>query len=77
MTVTQLRKNIYQILKKIAESGQDIIIESKGRRFRISSMDNCGKLEKLSKKPKRKAFIGNSDEIVEMDWSSEWNQDSI
>jgi transcriptional regulatory protein LevR len=73
MTVTHLRRNIYRILDSIIATGKSITIERKGKTIIIACVEGSGKIEKLKVKPVRKAYIGDSDELVDMDWSEEWN----
>lgn len=73
MTVTHLRRNIYKILDLILETGKSVTIERKGKTILIACVDGSSKIEKLKEKPPRKAYIGDSDELVDMDWSGEWD----
>ena len=75
MNVTTLRKNIYRIVDRILETGKPEIIERKGRRIQLLPLDDTDKLSRLAGKKRRKAYVGNSDEIIGMDWSREWQDE--
>jgi hypothetical protein len=77
MTPTELRKNIYKILDTIAETGKAVEIERKGKVFKIICESTPSKLDKLRRKKHPKAYKGNSDEIITMDWSKEWRAGPI
>lgn len=71
MTVTpsQLRKNFYQLLDHVLETGQPLEIERKGRKLRIVSVEPVSRLARL---PKRKCINGDPEKLVSIDWSGEW-----
>jgi PHD/YefM family antitoxin component YafN of YafNO toxin-antitoxin module len=77
MKPTELRKNIYKILDRIAETGKPVQIERNGEVFKIICESKKGKLDRLKQKNHPKAFIGNSDEILSMDWTAEWKPKHI
>lgn len=72
MTASQLRQNIYQLLDQVLETGVPLEIERKGRTLRIVPEAPRSKLDNLKR---RDCFIGDPDDIVEIDWSKEWNPD--
>lgn len=77
MKPTELRRNIYKILDTIAETGRAVEIERNGEIFKIIHEPKKGKLDRLREKKYPKAFIGNSDDILSMDWEGEWNPKHI
>jgi hypothetical protein len=77
VTPTELRKNIYRVLDRVAETGNPETIERNGLVFRIICESPGKKLEKLIGKNHPKAYRGNSDEIITMDWSKEWKPGRI
>jgi PHD/YefM family antitoxin component YafN of YafNO toxin-antitoxin module len=77
MTPTELRKNIYRVLDPIAETGKPVEIMRKGQTFKIICESSESKIERLKLKTHPKAYKGNSDEVVSMDWSAEWNPEHI
>lgn len=69
LTASSLRKNIYRILDKISETGIPVEIERKGKRLKIIAN---GEVQKLSNLKKRDIFKGSPEELIHIDWSSEW-----
>ncbi|MCF8243204.1 MAG: type II toxin-antitoxin system Phd/YefM family antitoxin [Melioribacteraceae bacterium] len=69
LTASVLRQNIYKILDKVLETGKPVIINRKGKKLKIVSVDEVDKLSNLGK---RKALKGDPEEIVHLDWSGEW-----
>ena len=69
LTASSLRKNIYRILDKISETGIPVEIERKGRKLKIIA---SGEVQKLSSLKKRDIFNGLPEELIHIDWSSEW-----
>jgi len=70
ITASRLRENIYRILDGVAESGVPVEIVRKGVVLRIVPEIKRSKLARLKK---RRAFEGDSNEIVDINWLSEWN----
>lgn len=77
MKATQLRKDIYNILDQVIETGQPISIERKGKTLKLMVDEPFDKIAKLAGKKKAKAFVGDSDDIITMDWSNEWKPKHI
>lgn len=75
MNATELRRNIYRILDRILETGRPEVIERKGKKIQMTPVDGNDKLARLSTKRRVKAYVGNSDEVINMDWSSEWHDE--
>ncbi|MHC4470775.1 MAG: type II toxin-antitoxin system Phd/YefM family antitoxin [Planctomycetota bacterium] len=69
LTASSLRQDIYRVLDQILETGVPVDIERKGRLLRIAPVDPPKKLTKLKK---RRYLKGDPEEIVHLDWSSEW-----
>lgn len=69
ITASRLREDIYKILDQAIESGQPVEITRKGTVLHIVPEKRTSKLDNLRV---RTVFIGDSDEIASMDWSSEW-----
>lgn len=66
---TQLRENVYRLLDEALETGKPIEIHRRGRTLRIVPDQPASRLTRLKKRP---TYRGEPDEIVHMDWSSEW-----
>jgi hypothetical protein len=71
VTASKLRENIYTILDQALETGVPVEVIRKGKILRIVPEV---KPDKLSRLKKRKCIIGDPDDIVHMDWLSEWTE---
>lgn len=73
VTASKLRANIYRMLDQVLETGQPLEIERNGKTLVISPKEEQSIWDRL---PRREGFIvGDPDELIHMDWSSEWNPD--
>ncbi|CAN5693348.1 hypothetical protein BH18ACT7_BH18ACT7_20410 [soil metagenome] len=73
VTASELRRNVYRLLDQVLETGEELEVERKGRRIRISAVPERSKLDNLAPHPGY--IIGDPDDLVHMDWSSEWKLD--
>lgn len=73
LTASSLRADVYKILDRVLETGQPAEIERNGKRLQIVAVEPVDPLNSLEKRPN--AIIGDPDELIHMDWSSEWNPD--
>jgi len=71
VTASKLRENVYKILDEAIETGVPVEIVRKGVVLRIVPEKPRSKLDGLKK---RSAFVGDPDDIIGMDWSSEWTE---
>ncbi len=69
ISASRLRQDIYRILDRILATGEPVEIERKGKKLRIVPADQPGRLERM---PRRDYLKVDPEEIVEIDWSSEW-----
>lgn len=75
LTASKLRANIYRLLDEVLETGKPLEIDRKGRLLVISPKEER-QGSKLDRLPRREGFIvGDPDELIHIDWSSEWNPD--
>jgi antitoxin (DNA-binding transcriptional repressor) of toxin-antitoxin stability system len=73
VTASQLRANVYRLLDEVLESGRPLEIERKGKILVIAPQETRTLWDRL---PRREgAIIGDPDELIHIDWSSEWNPD--
>jgi hypothetical protein len=73
VTASQLRANVYRLLDEVLESGRPLEIERKGKILVIAPKETRILWDRL---PRREGFIvGDPDELIHIDWSSEWNPD--
>jgi hypothetical protein len=71
ITASKLRENVYRILDEVIETGVPVEVVRKGIVVRIVSEKPVSKLARLKK---RNLFVGDSDDIIGMDWSKEWTE---
>lgn len=72
-TASKLRANIYRMLDEVLETGQPLEIERNGKVLVIAPKEERSIWDRL---PRREGFIvGDPDELIHVDWSSEWNPD--
>jgi hypothetical protein len=72
-TASKLRANIYRMLDEVLETGQPLEIERNGKTLVIAPKEEQSIWDRL---PRREGFIvGDPDELIHVDWSSEWNPD--
>ena len=64
------QKDIFRLLDKVLKTGTPIVLERKGRRLLISPAEKHRDLDRLEEHPE--FFNGNPDDLVHIDWSSEW-----
>jgi len=69
ITGTKLRENVYRVLDEALETGKPLEIRRKGRTLHLVPDSNGLRLDRLRKRP---TLCGQPDEIIHMDWSSEW-----
>jgi hypothetical protein len=70
LTASKLRENVYRILDQVLETGVPVEIERRGRMLRIVAVEPPGRLANL--KPNPDFVIGDPEDLVHIDWSSEW-----
>lgn len=71
MTLTELRADLYNAVDHVLETGEPLEIERKGRKLLIVPTPVEDKFASLIKR--ESSIIGDPEDIVHMDWSSEWN----
>jgi hypothetical protein len=73
ITASKLRANVYRLLDEVIETGQPLEIERNGKILVIAPKEEGSIWDRL---PRREgAIVGDPDELIHMDWSSEWNPD--
>ncbi|MEQ1500575.1 MAG: type II toxin-antitoxin system Phd/YefM family antitoxin [Myxococcota bacterium] len=70
MKASELRADIYRVLDRVLETGIPVEIERNGRVLRIVAEPLGSRLDRLVPHPD--AVVGDLDELVHLDWSSEW-----
>lgn len=81
-TPTELRRNIYQIIDDVIETGEPVEIRAKQASLKLVStqkrkIKNKKSIWESLKGPKRNIVVGDSEDLVHIDWSKEWNPGSF
>ena len=71
ITASKLRENIYRVLDEAIETGVPIEVVRKGAVLRIVPEKRPSQLANLKK---RAGFEGDPDDIIGMDWSTDWSE---
>lgn len=71
ISASKLRANVYRLLDDVLETGQPLEIERNGKTLVIVPKEEQSIWDRL---PRCEGFIvGDPDELIHIDWSSEWN----
>lgn len=73
ITPTQLRKNLYNLLDEVLETGIPLEINRGGKRLRITPVEKVNKLQQLKKRTG--VIVGDSNDLVDISWEGEINLD--
>jgi len=71
LTASKLRENVYGILDQVLATGTPVEVVRKGKVLKIVPETPAPKLARLKR---RKAFKGDVDQILRMDWLKEWSE---
>lgn len=84
LTLTTLRKNLFQVADQVLATGEPVIIERHGRRLALVAEPVAPevppkKLRSLDNLPRRNAIVGDSSDLAEFKvWDiSEWREPEI
>ena len=69
---TQLRNSLYKLLDQVLETGEALEVVRKGRRLRVVPATAPGGLSLDVLEPHPDAIVGDADDLIDVDWSSEW-----
>lgn len=75
VTASQLRADVYRILDEVLDTGVPAEITRNGRTLRIvpdPPSDRLPKNKLDNVVPRPDAIIGDPDDLIHIDWSSEW-----
>lgn len=76
ITASKLRADVYRLLDEVLETGEPLEIERNGKLLVVTPEAPAEKGSRLDRLPRREgAIIGDPDELIHIDWSSEWNPD--
>ncbi len=65
-----IQNDIFQLLDKVIKTGVPVEIERKGKRLLISPAEKRRDLDSLEQHPEY--IVGNPDDLIHIDWSTEW-----
>jgi prevent-host-death family protein len=71
VTASKLRADIYNILDETLKTGVPVEVVRKGRVLKIVPET---KPDKLSRLKKRDYIVGDPEDLVHIDWLSEWSE---
>jgi prevent-host-death family protein len=71
ITATELRRNVYRILDEAIASGVPVEVVRKGQVVRLVPKPVVSKLDRLKK---RSVFVGDPDDILDINWLDEWSE---
>ena len=74
ISATKLRQNLYNILDSVVDTGVPVEIERNGRLLRIVAEEQGTKWDRLTA---HQVVVGDPDDLVHIDWSSEWHSDNV
>lgn len=71
ITASKLRADVYRILDEVLATGEPVEIQRGGRTLLIVSTDaSMSRLARL--RPRPDLVVGDPDDLVNVDWSGEW-----
>ena len=70
-TASQLRADIYNLLDQVLETGEPLEIERNGQRVRIVRDQPARWVDRLVRR--EGVVTGDSEDLVSMDWSQDWD----
>ncbi|HEY5881775.1 MAG TPA: hypothetical protein VIU11_22890 [Nakamurella sp.] len=71
ITPSELRADIYRLLDQVISTGVPLEVMRNGRLLRIAVEPPPSKLDHLMAHPDY--VRGDPEELIEMDWSTDWN----
>lgn len=76
LSASKLRANVYRLLDEVLETGRPLEIRRNGKILVIAPKEPAEEGSIWDRLPRREgSIIGDPDELIHMDWSSEWNPD--
>ena len=73
ISASQLRANVYRLLDEVLATGQPLEIKRNGKILVIAPKEEVSFWDRL---PRREgAIVGDPNDLIHIDWSSEWNPD--
>lgn len=73
MNATELRANLFGVLRQVITTGKPVDLEWKGQHLQIVPKETLQQSSKLARlRPHPEVVSGDPESIVHLDWSSEW-----
>lgn len=73
MTATELRANLYRVLDRVLESGEEVEIERHGRKVRLVRAPTGPQQALLDRLEPHPGYLAcDAESLVHLDWSGEW-----
>jgi len=73
ITPSQFRQDIYRLIDQVLVTGEPLEIVRKGRRLRLVSEEPVDRVARIQ--PIRGLIQGDPEDLVELDWSEEWDEE--
>lgn len=74
VTASELRANVYRLIDEVLETGIPLQINRRGKKLLLTSAEPVrNRLDLIKTNPN--AIVGDPDDLVHIDWSSEWDPD--
>lgn len=67
---TELRQNLYQLLDRVIESGEPLLVRRGEHTLRVTLVEDTQELACPPLRPD--LIVGDPDDLVHVDWSAEW-----
>jgi len=75
ISLTKLRADLYKIVDQVIATGIPVEIEREGKKVKIIAVEKKSKLANLIAHPG--TIIGKPEDLVHLDWSSQWKEDNL
>ncbi len=73
VALTQLRTHLYQWIDQLIETGESIEVLRKGKKIKITVDTDFSQSKKRKFIKRNNVINGNPEDIVSINWISEWN----
>ena len=73
LTATKIKENWNQVLDELITKKTLVEFEHKGMRFQIAQIGSANKLDRLVPRPQ--TIVGDTEDLVHVDWSGECHLD--
>jgi hypothetical protein len=74
LTASKLRANIYKVLDQVALRGRPVAVRRRGVLLKIVPPE---KKDRLARLKKRNVIVGDPEDLVHINWETEWKPGSL